>query len=68
MEQIYIHYHGRPRPVTGKPIPHEQIFTDHARRGCYNSCAACSDDKRTLAERLADLNRAAISAAKGGAA
>lgn len=50
------HTHGQPCPLTGEPIPGEQIFTEHSRAGCFNACGACSSDKRTIAERLRDLN------------
>lgn len=49
------HEHGKPCPLTGEPIPQEQIFTEHSRPGCFNACGACSSDKRTVAERLRDL-------------
>lgn len=41
-------------PVTGEIV--DQVFTDHDRPGCYNACAECHEDKRTIAERLHDLN------------
>lgn len=51
------HEHEKPCPITGQPIPGERIHTDHDRPGCFNACGACSDDQRTAAERLADLEQ-----------
>jgi len=55
MTTNYHHEHGKPCPITGKDTKGLSLFTDHSRPGCYNWCAHCHDDKRTLAERLADL-------------
>ena len=35
------HEHGKPCPITGKPIPNEFIHTDRRRGGTLNACKAC---------------------------
>ncbi len=32
------------------------VFTDHGRLGIFNACENCHDDKRSVGERLAQLN------------
>jgi hypothetical protein len=39
------HEHGKPCPITNKPIPSKgsfYIWTDHSREGYFNSCYACN--------------------------
>jgi hypothetical protein len=45
-------------PVSGLPIPADYIWTDHARPGSYNACAACSDQiPKTLRQLNAERGR-----------
>jgi hypothetical protein len=42
------HEHGKPCPVTDKPIPLKRgiyIWTDRSREGFFNSCYACNEPK-----------------------
>lgn len=41
---------------TGKKT--NTVFTDHKRKGCYNACANCHEDKSTIGEMLQRLERA----------
>lgn len=50
------HEPERPCPITGRIA--SLVFTDHDRPGVYNACKHCHDDKRTLSERLRDLEAA----------
>ena len=39
-------------PITNSDIPHNYIWTDHNKKGLFNSCGACSDpsELKTLKE------------------
>lgn len=46
--------HGWLCEETGKKT--KMLSTDRGRKGCFNSCEHCGDDKRSLGQRLRDLN------------
>lgn len=56
-EHAYEPGHGFRCPVTGKLVP--QTWTDNLKRPHVRKCEHCDDDKRTIAERLHDLNEKA---------
>jgi len=50
------HEHGKLCPVTAAPFP--LMFSDSTRPGFpFNACHYCHADKRSIAERLRDLNK-----------
>jgi len=54
-----LHEHGKPCPITGKPIPkirgREVIYTMYKRKGVLNACGSCGK-KFDPAKELARLN------------
>lgn len=50
------HTLGKPCPISGRGVVKES-FTDHSRNGIFNSCKHCHSDKRTIGQRLHDINK-----------
>ncbi len=44
-------------PITNESVPNKFIWTDHERKGLFNSCGACNPKTTSLDKMLAKLKK-----------